>query len=41
VAEMQALALERPSEAVAPLIGLLRNDAARVKNMAARAEAKL
>lgn len=35
VDELQRLALERPPEDVAPLIGLLRNDAVRVANMAA------
>ena len=32
--ELQRLAQERPSEDVAPLIGLLRNDATRVKMLA-------
>jgi hypothetical protein len=42
VHELQALALERPPENVAPLIGLLRNDAIRVRNLSLRhtAEAK-
>jgi hypothetical protein len=35
VTEMQTLSQERPPENVAPLIGLLRNDAVRARNMAA------
>ena len=35
VDELQRLAQDRPPEDVAPLIGLLRNDAVRVANMAA------
>jgi hypothetical protein len=33
--EMQRLSQERPSEKIAPLIGLLRNDATRVQMLAA------
>lgn len=37
VEEMQALALAGPPEDLAPLLGILRNDAARVANLAAAA----
>ncbi len=36
VDELQRLAQERPSENLAPMVGLLRNDAVRVARMAAR-----